>query len=106
MPVSRSGRSLRFASDFTVADQFKKFFKTDAEFPYIAGFWASCGSHLSSASALSRVPAVENASSVNGEQDCSGLPFRDLGKLRDFCSAFGFLYQRFSSLLGDEASPF
>jgi len=30
------------------------------------------------------------------EQDCSGLPFRELGALRDSCSAFGFLYQRFS----------
>ena len=40
------------------------------------------------------------------EQDCSGLPFRELGTLRDSCSAFGFLYQRFSSLLHDEANPF
>jgi hypothetical protein len=40
------------------------------------------------------------------EQDCSGLPFRELGTLRDSCSAFGFLYQRFSSHLGDEASLF
>src|ERR1700678_1084089 len=40
------------------------------------------------------------------EQDCCCLPFRDLGTLLHSRSAFGFLYQRFSSLLRDEASPF
>jgi hypothetical protein len=36
------------------------------------------------------------------------LAFRsvDSGRYIHSCSAFGFLYQRFSSLLGDEASPF
>jgi len=41
------------------------------------------------------------------EQDCFRLPFRRLGTLtRQSRSGFGFLYQRFSSLLGDEASLF
>src|SRR6266849_1627686 len=40
------------------------------------------------------------------EQDCSRFPFLDLGTLLKSCSAFGFLYQRFSSPLHDEASLF
>jgi hypothetical protein len=40
------------------------------------------------------------------EQDCSCLPFPDLGTLLHSGSAYGFLYQRISSLWRDEASRF